>query len=148
MENNEEKSLNHPDPSLIEIIQQLEAKILNLQKMNWQKELQWLRKQVQDLQAQVTFLQKQNNDLISKLVSNYQLFQLILSVQQTMNQPNDKSQKIRVGGDFNIINATQSVVNLRDIIGTVNQTIEQIPSTAAQDQDELKQLLQELTTAI
>jgi putative N-acetylmannosamine-6-phosphate epimerase len=64
-----------------------------------------------------------------------------------MNESTDKSQKINVGGNFNI-NATQSVVNLRDIMGDVNHSINQIPVDTSPKNQELKTLLQELTEAI
>jgi hypothetical protein len=64
-----------------------------------------------------------------------------------MNESTDKSQKINVGGNLNI-NANQSVVNLRDIIGDVNHTINQIPADNSPQNQELKTLLQELTEAI
>jgi hypothetical protein len=64
-----------------------------------------------------------------------------------MNESTDKSQKINVGGNFNI-NATQSVVNLRDIMGDVNHSINQIPADTSPQNQELKTLLQELTEAI
>jgi hypothetical protein len=64
-----------------------------------------------------------------------------------MNESTDKSQNINVGGNFNI-NANQSVVNLRDIIGDVTHTINQIPESQSPQTDELKTLLQNLTTTI
>ena len=64
-----------------------------------------------------------------------------------MNQPSDQSQKISVGGDFNI-DATNSVVNLRDIIGQVTNTINQIPTSPESEKSEIKELLTKLQTAI
>ncbi len=64
-----------------------------------------------------------------------------------MNQPSDQSQNISVGGDFTLT-AHQSVVNLRDILGTVNTTIDRIPTETSPQLQQLQQLLQELTTAI
>ena len=66
---------------------------------------------------------------------------------EIMNQPSDQSQKISVGGDFNI-DATNSVVNLRDIIGQVTNTINQIPTSPESEKSEIKELLTKLQTAI
>jgi hypothetical protein len=52
-----------------------------------------------------------------------------------------------VGGDFNI-DATNAVVNLRDISGTVTNAIKQLPESSDPDQPDLKQLLMQLKEAI
>ena len=66
---------------------------------------------------------------------------------EIMNQPSDQSQKISVGGDFNI-DATNSVVNLRDIIGQVTNTINQIPTSPESEKSEIKELLTKLQIRI
>jgi len=52
-----------------------------------------------------------------------------------------------VGRDFKI-DATNSVVNLRDIIGQVTNTINQIPTSPESEKSEIKELLTKLQTAI
>jgi hypothetical protein len=66
---------------------------------------------------------------------------------KTMNNSTDQSQSFNVGGDFNL-NATNSVVNLRDISGTVTNTINQLPDSADRTQPTLKELLTQLQQAI
>jgi hypothetical protein len=63
---------------------------------------------------------------------------------EIMNQLSDQSQKI---GNLNI-EATNSVINLRDIIGQVTNTINQIPESSESEKLEIKELLKELQAAI
>jgi cell division septum initiation protein DivIVA len=121
----------------------------------YQSQIEILQKTVQSLQAEIKTLKQKNSELTAKILKDENLLivtQAILRQQETllnklMNESTDKSQKINVGGNFNI-NATQSVVNLRDIIGDVNHTINQIPADNSPQNQELKTLLQELTEAI
>ena len=121
----------------------------------YQSQIEILQKTVQSLQAEIKTLKQKNSELTAKILKEENLLvvtQTILRQQETllnklMNESTDKSQKISVGGNFNI-NATQSVVNLRDIIGDVNHTINQIPADTSPQNQELKTLLQELTEAI
>jgi hypothetical protein len=121
----------------------------------YQSQIEILQKTVQSLQAEIKTLKQKNSELTAKILKDENLLivtQAILRQQETllnklMNESTDKSQKINVGGNFNI-NATQSVVNLRDIIGDVNHTINQIPADTSPQNQELKTLLQELTEAI
>ena len=121
----------------------------------YQSQIEILQKTVQSLQAEIKTLKQKNSELTAKILKDDNLLivtQAILRQQETllnklMNESTDKSQKINVGGNFNI-NATQSVVNLRDIIGDVNHTINQIPADNSPQNQELKTLLQELTEAI
>ncbi|GAB4375863.1 MAG: hypothetical protein Kow00121_22120 [Elainellaceae cyanobacterium] len=64
-----------------------------------------------------------------------------------MNESTDQSQNFNVGGNFNI-NATNSVVNLRDISGNVTNTINQLPDRPDSTEPDLKQLLLALQAAI
>jgi molecular chaperone DnaK (HSP70) len=66
---------------------------------------------------------------------------------ELMNQLSDQSQKIGVGRDLKI-DANNSVVNLRDIIGQVTNTINQIPPSSESEKSEIKELLKELQTAV
>jgi uncharacterized coiled-coil DUF342 family protein len=66
---------------------------------------------------------------------------------EIMNQPSDQRQQISVGRDFKI-DATNSVVNLRDIIGQVTNTINQIPVSPESEKSEIKELLTKLQTAV
>jgi chromosome segregation ATPase len=121
----------------------------------YQSQIEILQKTVQSLQTEIKILKQKNSELTAKILKEENLLvvtQTILRQQETllnklMNESTDKSQKINVGGNFNI-NATQSVVNLRDIIGDVNHTINQIPADTSPQNQELKTLLQELTEAI
>ena len=119
------------------------------------RQVETLQKSIKSLQEEIEFLREQNRILTTKISQDESLLMFtktILNQQENllnklMNESTDKSQKINVGGDFNI-NATQSVVNLRDIIGDVNHTINQIPADTSPQNQELKTLLQELTEAI
>ncbi|UXE63591.1 MAG: hypothetical protein KA717_13850 [Woronichinia naegeliana WA131] len=119
------------------------------------RQVETLQQSIQFLQEEIEFLREQNRILTKKISQDENLLMFtktILNQQENllnklMNESTDKSQKINVGGNFNI-NATQSVVNLRDIIGDVNHTINQIPADTSPQNQELKTLLQELTEAI
>jgi hypothetical protein len=131
----------------------LENQTLKVEDLTFQVET--LQQSIQSLQEEIEFLREQNRILTTKISQDESLLMFtktILNQQENllnklMNESTDKSQKINVGGDFNI-NATQSVVNLRDIIGDVNHTINQIPADTSPQNQELKTLLQELTEAI
>lgn len=119
------------------------------------RQVENLQKSIKSLQEEIEFLREQNRILTTKISQEESLLmftktilnQQEILINKLMNESTDKSQKINVGGDFNI-NATQSVVNLRDIIGDVNHTINQIPADTSPQNQELKTLLQELTEAI
>ena len=111
-----------------------------------------LLQMIQSLQEEIAYFKALNRQILQKeneyfAIINRLLVQEEILINKLMNESTDKSQKINVGGDFNI-NATQSVVNLRDIIGDVNHTINQIPADTSPQNQELKTLLQELTEAI
>jgi uncharacterized protein YjbI with pentapeptide repeats len=59
---------------------------------------------------------------------------------------NDQSQNFKVGGDFNI-NATNSIVGLREISGNVTNAINQLPDTST-DEANLKELLTQLQAVL
>ena len=138
-----QKFLNFPK-SLFGEIQRLKFENLNYKLEATQEKVITLEEQIKFLKEQIIFFKEQNNSLIDKLSQDKKLLALLTYF---MSESTDKSQKISVGGDFNI-NATQSVVNLRDIIGDVNHTINQIPADTSPQNQELKTLLQELTEAI
>ena len=131
----------------------LENQTLKVEDSNHQ--IETLQQSIKSLQEEIEFLREQNRILTTKISQDESLLMFtktILNQQENllnklMNESTDKSQKISVGGDFNI-NATQSVVNLRDIMGDVNHTINQIPADTSPQNQELKTLLQELTEAI
>ena len=111
-----------------------------------------LLQMIQSLQEEIAYFKALNRQILQKeneyfAIINRLLVQEEILINKLMNESTDKSQKINVGGDFNI-NATQSVLNLRDIIGDVNHTINQIPADTSPQNQELKTLLQELTEAI
>ena len=66
---------------------------------------------------------------------------------KAMNESTDQSQQINVGKDFNIT-ATNAVVNLRDISGTVTNTIGQLQTSKEPDAPQLADLLTQLQTQI
>ena len=80
------------------------------------------------------FLKKENRFLISILP-------------RMIDWSLDQSQKLNVGGDCKI-DATNSVVNLRDIIGQFTNTIDQIPTSSKSEKSEIKELLTKLQTAV
>jgi len=131
----------------------LENRTLTVEDSN--RQIETLQKSIQSLQEEIEFLREQNRILTTKISQDESLLMFtktILNQQENllnklMNESTDKSQKINVGGNLNI-NANQSVVNLRDIIGDVNHTINQIPDDNSPQNQELKPLLQELTDAI
>ena len=111
-----------------------------------------LLQMIQSLQGEIAYFKALNRQILQKeneyfAIINRLLAQEEILINKLMNESTNKSQKINVGGNFNI-NATQSVVNLRDIIGDVNHTINQIPADTSPQNQELKTLLQELTEAI
>jgi len=103
-----------------------------------------LEEKARILASQNEYLQRQNQILLDKISQEQSL---ILYINNAMTQSSDSSQKISVGGDFNIT-ANQSVVNLRDSVGAVNNAIAEIPGADSREGEDLKRLLQELTTAI
>jgi hypothetical protein len=124
----------------------LENQTLKVEDLTLQVET--LHKSIKSLQEEIEFLREQNRILTTKISQDENLLIFTKTIlNKLMNESTDKSQKINVGGNFNI-NATQSVVNLRDIIGDVNHTINQIPADTSPQNQELKTLLQELTEAI
>jgi predicted house-cleaning noncanonical NTP pyrophosphatase (MazG superfamily) len=116
-------------------IQQLkeEIKLLEL-------ELYFKNQEIESLNKDIEWFKIQNLALASRPVT-------INNKNELMNQPSDQSQKISVGRDFKI-DATNSVVNLRDIIGQVTNTINQIPTSPESEKSEIKELLKELQTAV
>lgn len=124
----------------------LENQTLKVEDLTHQVET--LQKSIKSLQEEIEFLREQNRILTTKISQDENLLIFTKTIlNKLMNESTDKSQKINIGGNFNI-NATQSVVNLRDIIGDVNHTINQIPADTSPQNQELKTLLQELTEAI
>jgi len=124
----------------------LENQTLKVEDLTCQVET--LQQSIKSLQEEIEFLREQNRILTTKISQDENLLIFTKTIlNKLMNESTDKSQKINVGGNFNI-NATQSVVNLRDIIGDVNHTINQIPADTSPQNQEIKTLLQELTEAI
>jgi uncharacterized protein YjbI with pentapeptide repeats len=71
----------------------------------------------------------------------------VQAIAKAMNESTDQSQNISVGGDFNL-NATNSVVNLRDISGSVTNTINQLPDSADPNRPGIKELLVQLQAVL
>ena len=84
---------------------------------------------------------------VIKLQAKKPIYVQAIAQAKTMNDSTDQSQIFNVGGDFNI-DATNAVVNLRDISGTVTNAIKQLPESSDPDQPDLKQLLMQLKEAI
>ena len=83
---------------------------------------------------------------IERIVSSFASNQPHFINKTVMNDNTDQSQKIDVGGNFNI-DANNAVVNLRDISGKVSNTINKLPETS-NDATGIKELLTQLQTAI
>jgi hypothetical protein len=140
------------NPFIENILQTLAENNLNLEAEAIRQYQESLLQMIQSLQGKIAYFKALNRQILQKeneyfAIINRLLAQEEILINKLMNESTDKSQKINVGGDFNI-NATQSVVNLRDIIGDVNHTINQIPADTSPQNQELKTLLQELTEAI
>ena len=134
------------------ILQTLAENNLNLEAEAIMQYQESLLQMIQSLQGEIAYFKALNRQILQKeneyfAIINRLLAQEEILINKLMNESTNKSQKINVGGNFNI-NATQSVVNLRDIIGDVNHTINQIPADTSPQNQELKTLLQELTEAI
>ena len=134
------------------ILQTLAENNLNLEAEAIRQYQESLLQMIQSLQGEIAYFKALNRQILQKeneyfAIINRLLAQEEILINKLMNESTNKSQKINVGGNFNI-NATQSVVNLRDIIGDVNHTINQIPADTSPQNQELKTLLQELTEAI
>lgn len=84
---------------------------------------------------------------VIKLQAKKNIYVQAIAEAKAMNDSIDQSQNFNVGGDFNI-NATNAVVNLRDISGTVTNAINQLPETSDPAQPSLKQLLMQLKQVI
>jgi hypothetical protein len=149
MDNNEENQ------RLVNVLLLLLLENQTLKVEDLTRQVETLQQSIQSLQEEIEFLREQNRVLTKKISQDENLLMFtktILNQQENllnklMNEATDKSQEINVGGNLNI-NANQSVVNLRDIIGDVNHTINQIPADTSPQNQELKTLLQELTEAI
>jgi chromosome segregation ATPase len=103
-------------------------------------ELYFKNQEIERLNKDIEWFKIQNLALANRQVT-------INNKNELMNQPSDKSQKISVGGDLKI-EATNSVVNLRDIIGQVTNTINQISPSPESEKSEIKELLTKLQTAV
>ena len=124
------------------ILQTLVENNLNLEAEAIRQYQESLLQMIQSLQGEIAYFKALNRQILQKeneyfAIINRLLAQEEILINKLMNESTDKSQKINVGGDFNI-NATQSVVNLRDIMGDVNHTINQIPADTSPQNQELK----------
>ena len=103
-------------------------------------ELYFKNQEIERLNKDIEWFKEQNLALANRPVT-------INNKNELMNQPSDQRQQISVGRDFKI-DATNSVVNLRDIIGQVTNTIDKIPTSPESEKSEIKELLKELQTAV
>jgi chromosome segregation ATPase len=103
-------------------------------------ELYFKNQEIERLNKNIEWFKIQNLALANRPVT-------INNKNELMNQPSDQRQQISVGRDFTI-DATNSVVNLRDIIGQVTNTIDKIPTSPESEKSEIKELLKELQTAV
>jgi preprotein translocase subunit SecA len=115
---------------------------------------QQLKNTLKSLELELYFknqeIERLNKDIEWFKIQNLALANRTLTLNnknELMNQPSDQRQQISVGRDFTI-DATNSVVNLRDIIGQVTNTIDQIPRSPESEKSEIKELLKELQTAV
>lgn len=67
----------------------------------------------------------------------------VQAIAKAMNESKDQSQNFSVGGDFTIT-STNSIVNLRDISGTVTYTINQLPESSNPAEPGIRELLSQL----
>ena len=140
------------NPFIENVLQTLAENNLNLEAEAIRQYQESLLQIIQSLQGEIAYFKALNRQILQKeneyfAIINRLLAQEEILINKLMNESTDKSQKISVGGNFNI-NATQSVINLRDIMGDVNHSINQIPADTSPQNQELKTLLQELTEAI
>ncbi|MGV0027785.1 pentapeptide repeat-containing protein [Phormidesmis priestleyi] len=108
-----------------------------------------LRESYQDtvirLEAENEQLKLRVADLKEVALQKAQIFNQFTPGGQAMQEANDSSRNINVGGN---LNATGSTFNLGEISGSVTNTINQLPDTAETDRPNLKQLLTQLKEAI
>jgi predicted house-cleaning noncanonical NTP pyrophosphatase (MazG superfamily) len=103
-------------------------------------ELFYKNREIEKLEKDIEWFKIQNLALANRTLT-------LNNKNELMNQPSDQRQQISVGRDFTI-DATNSVVNLRDIIGQVTNTINQIPPSSESEKSEIKELLTKLQTAV
>ncbi|WP_346289555.1 pentapeptide repeat-containing protein [Sphaerothrix gracilis] len=104
--------------------------------------------QIQTREQRITEYREQNANMqrVVELLAQRPITVDVKAESKAM-QGNDQSQSIRVGGNFDI-NATNAVVNLRDISGQVTNQISQLPDSPNSHQPNLKELLNKLQAAI
>ncbi|WP_286132679.1 pentapeptide repeat-containing protein [Leptolyngbya sp. O-77] len=106
---------------------------------------------VRQLEAEVTRLQELRSADLKEIAltiarqKNTTIAQQVIGDGRAMTENTDKSQAFNVGGDFTV-NATNSVVSLGELSGTVTNTIQQIPASAEGDQ--LRELLTQLQATL
>ncbi len=107
------------------------------------------REKLQAKESEIAIYREQNANLWVMINSQTKPTIIVQAIAQAkaMNDSTDQSQNFNVGGNFNI-NATNSVVNLRDISGNVTNTINQLPDQSDSDQPNFKELLGQLKAAI
>jgi uncharacterized protein YjbI with pentapeptide repeats len=100
---------------------------------------------------QLAIYRQQNSDLllvINKLADRPVTIEVKATAEsKSMNDSNDQSQNISVGGDFNI-RAENAVVSLREMSGNVTNIINQLPSSSQPEQQGIKELLEQLKETI
>lgn len=113
-------------------VRQLEAEVSRLQTLRSAE----LKEHTTSLTEIALTIARQKNTIIT---------QQVIGDGRAMTENTDKSQSFNVGGDFTV-NATNSVVSLGELSGTVTNTIQQIPVSAEGDQ--LRELLTQLQATL
>ena len=96
-------------------------------------------------EREITIYREQSADMLGVITS---LANRPINIQAiAMNDSTDKSQNFKTDGNFNI-NATNSIVNLRDISGDVTNTINQLQQSNTPDASQLAEWLKQLQSAV
>jgi uncharacterized protein YjbI with pentapeptide repeats len=105
--------------------------------------------ELQAKEGEIAFHREQNANMwqVINSLANRPINVQAIAEAKAMNESADQNQNFNVGGNFNI-NATNAVVNLRDISGKVTNAINQLPDCADSNQPNLKELLSQLQQAI
>ena len=105
--------------------------------------------ELQAKEGDIAFYRQQSADMLGAITSlaNRPINVQAIAEAKTMNNSNDSSQSFKVGGNFNV-EATNSVVNLRDISGSVTSTIAQLQQSTNPEVAQLAEWLKELQGAI
>lgn len=113
----------------------------------YEDQVRRLEAEKERLQLQAENLTTRISDIAASLASRPQtIINQAVGDGKAMNENINQSQNFSVGGDFNLT-ASNSVVSLRDISGTVTNAIDQLPAARA-GENNLKELLTQLQAVL